>query len=314
MGRSLKHLSESVGLRIAHISDLHFGYFTLSPLQFFSKRFVGNIHLGLSRCRTFAPKRLFNLFAEALKTFNVDLVVITGDLTTTTHKKELALALDLFHELEESGMCVLALPGNHDHYTSQAFRKKDFYDYFTNDPSPARGNFSENLENHRLEVYPIARKLWLINLDTALPTSLFASHGLFSEALEERLLHTLEKIPKKDRIVLCNHYPFIDIESRENHALRRRKALESLLKQHPQIVLYLHGHTHRHSIADLRDIGLPITCDAGSVSLRQMPTFNLINITKDGCEIEAMCGEWLSSHMVWKLFREERYSFTREKT
>lgn len=309
MARSLKQLSCGVGLRIAHISDLHFGYFSLSPLQFLSKRFVGNIHFGLSRWREFAPKRLFHLFAKTLVSQNVDLVVITGDLTTTTHPKELGHALDFFHELEEADLCVLALPGNHDHYTSRAFREKHFYEYFTNDPSVVKEHFPEQLETERLEVHLISKGLWLINLDTALSTALLSSHGIFPKALEMRLDKVLASIPDEERVVLCSHYPFIDIEQKPSHALERGEALEALIKRHPKVVLYLHGHTHRHSIANLNDINLPIVCDAGSVSLRKEPTYNLIDITQSGCEITAMRGEWLSKQIVWRPFREERFDF-----
>jgi len=307
MARSFKQLMHGVGLRIAHISDVHFGHFTLSPLQFFSKRFIGNAHLGLSRWREFAPRRLYHHFARTLVSQNVDLVVITGDLTTTTHKKELGLALDFFHELEEAGLCVLALPGNHDHYTSRAFREKHFYEYFTNDPSPS--NPTDRLETQRLEVYPISRGVWLIALDTAIPTSLLSSHGLFPEALEMRLEQILSALPKEDSIILCSHYPYIDIEQRPKHALQRGEALEALLLRHPQVVLYLHGHTHRHTLADLRETGLPITLDAGSVSLRENPTYNLIDMTRDGCEIEAMRGTWRGNHTEWAPFKSERFTF-----
>jgi hypothetical protein len=77
------------------------------------------------------------------------------------------------------------------------------------------------------------------------------------------------------------------------------------LQRFDQIKLYLHGHTHRHIIADLRASQLPIVVDSGSTSQKEGATWNLIDITAAGCSISAYKKEpeeWKQhsqSHFTW---------------
>ena len=73
------NIKEKSSLRIAHLSDLHFSKFTLSPSQFFSKRFLGNANLLFSRGRAFKPHKIVG-FGDFLDQIRVDLVIISGDL------------------------------------------------------------------------------------------------------------------------------------------------------------------------------------------------------------------------------------------
>ncbi|MFI0478727.1 MAG: hypothetical protein ACH349_06395, partial [Candidatus Rhabdochlamydia sp.] len=60
--------------------------------------------------------------------------------------------------------------------------------------------------------------------------------------------------------------------------LKRSEALCDLIKKFPQVNLYLHGHTHRHCIADLRQSGLPIILDSGSIIEKKTGSWNLIEL------------------------------------
>jgi 3',5'-cyclic AMP phosphodiesterase CpdA len=103
--------------------------------------------------------------------------------------------------------------------------------------------------------------------------------------LEQKLEKALQQIPSDHQIILLNHFPLFSIES-SRKSLIRKEALKKLLERFPNVKLFLHGHTHRHSIADLRSSNLPIILDSGSAAQKNNGTWNLIDIHPQGCEVE----------------------------
>lgn len=291
-------------LHIAHISDLHFSELNYSPAQFFSKRWIGNLNFIFSRKKIFEPAQLTPL-PSLFKEFGVDHVVISGDLSTTSLDEEFRQASQFINQLTGKGMSVFSLPGNHDHYTKSAYKNQKFYDFFncayTLEDHPI---YSYNLKKHKVAAKHLGHKWWLISLDTALATSLVSSRGYFSPELEKNLEEVIALIPKDNSIILVNHFPFFNHES-PRKALVRGESLLSLIRKHENIKLYLHGHTHQHCIADLRDNGLPIISDSGSVTHRKSGTWNLFEITPEKCEIKAFRWEdgWQQNNQAtftWK--------------
>ena len=284
--------------RFAHISDLHFSRLTWNPAQFFSKRWLGNLNLFLSRRHRFSAEYLSSL-PSLLKELHVDAVIITGDLTSTSHESEFSQAKQF---IESLGQKVYLLPGNHDQYTKGAYKKQLFYQFFDplySETSPL------NLKEDGLSLIEFAKGWWLIGLDTAIATSLLSSNGYFSPELEIKLESALQQIPSNHNVVLVNHFPIFSNES-SRKSLLRKEALKAVIERHPQIKLFLHGHTHRHCIANLQNSGLPIIVDSGSIAQNESGSWNLIDITPHGCEIEAykiQNGSWhpsQKSHFQWK--------------
>lgn len=270
-------------IRIAHLSDLHFGCLSLSPLQFFSKRWIGNLNLLFQRNKQFQPQKLKD-FGNYLHSQEVSGVIITGDLTTTSTRKEYTLAKNWIESLRQKGLWVMTLPGNHDHYTKKAYRQKRYYRYFDNGNSlPKWGKYS--LEKDGMEVYLLG-DFWLVVLDTTLATPWFSASGVFSSSLEKKLEHFLEQEAGEKRVILCNHFPLFDNGNKRNQ-LFRREAFQTLLKRFPQVCLYLHGHNHRSCIADLRPSLLPIILDSGSISYQDRSSFHILTLSSDECKIEA---------------------------
>ncbi len=292
-------------LKIAHISDLHFGKFSLNPFQLFSKRWVGNLNLLFKRQREFKPENLEN-FAEELKAQGVEGVIITGDFTTTSTHQEFALAKTFVKYLEKEGFWVIAVPGNHDHYTKRAYREKRFHQFI---PCCHKLDHfgSWTLKKDHIEVFH-QKGYWVIALDTTLATALFSAGGDFSEKIENTLDKVLGSLPKGEPVILCNHFPFFDNGSPRNH-LKRKEALKNILEKYPSIKLYLHGHNHRNCIADLRASGLPIVSDSGSTAHTKNPTWNLFSLMDTGCDAtvfskDPSSKEWqkTSTHTFsWKL-------------
>jgi 3',5'-cyclic AMP phosphodiesterase CpdA len=270
--------------RFAHISDLHFSSLFFTPTQFFSKRWVGNLNLLLNRKKNFEHKSLYSLI-PLFQELKVDAVLLTGDLTTTSHEVEFEMAKQFIDALESAKLRVFCIPGNHDHYTRSAYRNQHFYRYFNimHHASDAKSFFK--LKEDKVCVTHLGKQWWLIALDSSLATSLFSSHGVFSEQIQAKLEHALSFLPPDQKIIMLNHFPFFDEENK--NALHRADALRSILQRHKQIKLYLHGHTHRHIVADLRPSDLPIVIDSGCTAQKKGGTWNLIDITQEGCEVSA---------------------------
>lgn len=282
-------------MRIAQISDFHFTHITWNPFRLFSKRLFGNLYWLFNRKKIFFPEQLAplpKLFTE----LQVDWVLLGGDFTTTSLKEEFKKAVQFVSKISQPW---IAIPGNHDHYTRRSHRQKHYYRYLSN--RPARF-FS--LEKQGVEAHLISPNWWIVALDTAHPTPPHSSEGLFSEALEKNLETLLKLIPSQDAILLFNHYPFFQNDASHRN-LRRGEELQKLLQRHPRIRIYAHGHTHRHTIADLQANQLPLILDSGCPAQGQ-GTWNLIDFASQGCTVTSY--QWDNQ---WKPFRTEEISWKR---
>lgn len=255
-------------MRLAHLSDLHFG---ASTWNLFSKRILGTLNWLLRRRHDFIHERLDPLPA-LFSELKVDLILVTGDLTTTGLPAELCAAQEALGRFEQP---LLLLPGNHDQYTRGSFRRKTFYKWCANPTT------TYSLREHGLEHHVLANGWNLILLDTAPATPLRFSGGHFSPALEARLETLLASL--QGPTLVANHFPYF-LTPKRDHRLLRGEALEQLLARH-RVRLYLHGHTHRHILANLQPSGLPITLDAGSATYRRQATFNILDLTAQECTV-----------------------------
>jgi Icc-related predicted phosphoesterase len=139
---------------------------------------------------------------------------------------------------------------------------------------------------------------------------LFSSYGIFDQQLEERLKKGLLQLPKEDLVIMCNHFPLHKGKKRKRHELIGSIKLEALLKQFPNVKLYLHGHNHTHQIMDLRDEHLPICIDAGSAAHQHKGSFNLYDVTQERIVIHGMqAHHFLPPNIHWEKFFEQTYEF-----
>ena len=275
---------ETKVFRIAHISDLHFSTFTWSPTQFFSKRWVGNANLLFRRMKEFCHSQL-NELTQVFIEKKIDLLIVTGDLSTTSKKNEFLLAQAFLNKIKNAGVEVITLPGNHDHYTKLDYKNQTFYDFFKSSISKSEDIFSDiNLKDQKISVKKLPDGYWLVALDTSLATPLLSCHGNFSEQIEDSLRKVLTSIADEDKVILANHFPIFTSDSKHKHLLRDN-ALRQVLSEFPKVKVYLHGHTHRHSIADLRNAGLPIILDSGCTSHKKKGSWNLLELNKQTCKI-----------------------------
>ncbi|MBN4067174.1 metallophosphoesterase [Simkania negevensis] len=293
-------------LRLAHLSDIHFGHITLSPSQFLSKRWLGNLNLLLHRRYIYQYDAVYQL-PLLLREYDVDLVCISGDLTTTALEQEYSIAAEFVRMLEAEGMTVLLIPGNHDHYTREAFKSKLFYQYFHIPQNKIDASLPHySLKEDRICCTQLNEIWWWIGLDTTLSTPLLSAFGLFSDELAERLHAVLEAIPDQAHVVVANHYPIIS-HAPKSRQLRNSEKLEKVLLEHPQVKIYLHGHEHQHRIIDCRNQHRFYQLNSGSCSHDTQGAFHLVDLMPHQCRAlvfrwkklsENESKEWMPFHQV----------------
>ena len=305
MSSTGQHIPLETPLRFVHLSDLHFATPSLRLQDFLSKRWIGNLNAIISRKNEFITERL-NPLVDFFKKLQVGYVVISGDLSTTSHEKEFVKAQEFVKNLSAEKMQVFTLPGNHDHYTKKAFKQRLFYDYFETAPTEQLDS-SFNLKEHGVSMNFLGKNWWLACLDTSLATSLISSRGCFSQELEMRLEEALSSVPSDHKIMMANHFPFFNHDN-PRKMLVGGKRLQKLLLRYPNVKLYLHGHTHRHCLADLRVSGLPIILDSGSTTHRELGTWNLIEISPSQCTVQVFKWNPLASP-PWELSKQASFKW-----
>lgn len=289
-------------MRIAQISDFHYTQMTWNPFRLFSKRLFGNLNWLIQRKSEFSREPLEAL-PKLFENLGVDWVLLGGDFTSTAVKEEYVLARQFVSKISQPW---IAIPGNHDHYTYWSFKKKRFYRYFSNPPKPisCSADFF-TLKDQGIEAHQISFEEWIVALDTARATNPYSSRGIFSTKLEAYLKEILQLIPEDAHITVLNHYPFFQNDE-TRRTLERGEALMELIQKDKRIQLYLHGHTHRHTIADLQPNNLPVILDSGSCAKKNKGTWNLIDLQPNGCEISVYT--W---NKAWQKTRTEIFEWTR---
>lgn len=290
-------------MRIAQVSDFHYTQMTWNPFRLFSKRLFGNLNWLFKRKSEFSREPLKKL-PELFKDLKVDFILLGGDFTSTAVKEEYVLAKQFISNLSQPW---IAIPGNHDHYTYWSFKTKRFYQYLNNQRKgiSCSADFF-TLKDHGVEAHLISSNEWVVALDTARATNPYSSRGLFSKKLEAYLTEILQLIPKSAHITLLNHYPFFQNDERRR-TLERGDALRELIQKDGRIRLYLHGHTHRHTIANLQPNDLPLILDSGSCAKKNRGTWNLIDLSSNHCEVSVYT--W---NKDWQKTRTETFLWTRE--
>ena len=123
-------------MRILHFGDLHVWQLQVEWNDpFYPKRFLGGANLLLNRRKRFPPA-LGQAVLHQIAQEEADLVVFSGDLTTTALRAEFALAQSLLAPLQEKwGERFFILPGNHDRYPPALFAISSTNAFFPPVPS-----------------------------------------------------------------------------------------------------------------------------------------------------------------------------------
>lgn len=253
-------------MRIAHATDIH--WTVPAPLgRLASKRFLGVMNQVVGGRGKHFERRVQQGLVDHLVGLSPDLVVITGDLTTTALDEEFALAREELAPVLQATPTFI-IPGNHDLYTRGAQRESRIVKHF----GPWMHGNSPHGPVTRLDLGPVT----VLGLDPN------RAHVLSSGWLPDSQLRGLAdalRDPALDGqvVVLAIHYPILDrrgaVYDGLNHGLRNGRALIEVLRQAPRRPhAILHGHEHHGFTVglDLGDVTIPIY-DCGSSGYAFLP-------------------------------------------
>ena len=266
-------------VRLAHFSDVHLSghRFGWTRRDVLSKKATGWLNvklLGRGRRFRHAPT-----VAEALvhefRTRQFDQLVFSGDATKLAFESEFAAAASRLHVGHPDLPPGIAVPGNHDYYTTQSYLAGYFEKHF------APWQHGERVGE---EPYPFARKVgpvWLIAVNSSTPNFW---HWDASGAVGEDQLARLRDLGRTlgpGLRVLVTHYPLRAAHGKlepRPHRLRDHGPVLEAAKE-IGVSLWLHGHIHHGFVLrPSAGIPFPVIC-AGSTTQSKHWTYNDYTIT-----------------------------------
>lgn len=222
--------------------------------------------------RQFAYKKQYaDQFIDVASKLHPDTIVISGDLTTTAHPKELELSLAFIKKLQTFTK-VYCIPGNHDAYLLDS--KPLWYAHLQK-----AGVDYTALYQKGSQVVPLDKSNVLLLVDNAIPTPFFFSNGRITQQQRLNIQKHLEQIPSTTTIILANHFPYHCNNPRKD--LKGKELYASLFAQFPNIKLYLSGHLHHQKVDATKQ---PYQLDAGSLTEEKGGFFS-IDLAKEGIKV-----------------------------
>lgn len=221
-------------MRLALIGDIHSFTLRLHPRRMLSRRIMGQSNLWLNRRFRFNHGLLDALF-EQVRAIEPDLVLLSGDVTTTSLEDEFLDVERYLRPLSEQFRTIL-VPGNHDRYTFRAAKARRI-------ERMMHGILPDEFPHFEA----LTDKWRLLALDSATPGFMLSRGALGPTQMQGTLEHLEEMTADQGVIVLC-HYPVAlpaGIPNSWAHALAEERRLRQMLGSTPGRVVFLHGHVHR---------------------------------------------------------------------
>lgn len=265
-------------LRIAHCSDIHLLQLKgTAPWSYLNKRLTGAANLMLKRGRKHDGS-VFETLVQQVRALEVDRLVITGDLVN------LSLPSEFEHvklTLQEAGIDVTVIPGNHDTYTQRSARKNLFEFYL--------GRFMEG-ERVSGHAYPFIQRydgdVALIGTSTAIPRPVLDARGRLGPGQLKRLERMLVSLANEARLrVVLIHHPPLEGASKTGHELIDLQEFGDVIRR-AGADLVLFGHEHKlieGRIGDAVVHGIT-SGTARSQSERYRAAFSVYGLSADGFE------------------------------
>lgn len=230
---------------LLHLTDFHFWEVVYNPFRFLNKRFIGNINVFMRRRHEFFMDRA-EAYADYAGGLGAPDALLTGDFTSTATAPEFEMARQFVLRLEGHGVKPVAIPGNHDVYTFESVRKKQFQKFFESwmpeQPLPCT--------IHLRGGTPV------VLVPTVRP-NIMSSQGYVGPQVIREVSLLLDAI--EGPAIVAAHYPLIHKVGSYVAPVGRRllnaDGLKDAIGKHPHPVLYLAGHNHRFHIE--RDGGFP---------------------------------------------------------
>lgn len=265
-------------LRIAHCSDIHLlDLKGTRPWSYINKRLTGAANLLLNR-GTKHDGRVFERMVQRIRELDIDRLVVTGDLTNLSLPSEFA---HVKRQLDDAGMEVTVIPGNHDTYTRGSARK-NLFEYYL-------GRFMEG-ERVAGHAYPFIQRfdddVALVGTSTAIARPVLDARGRLGPGQLKRLERMLVALANEARLrVVLIHHPPLPNASKQGHELLDLEAFGDVIRR-AGADLVLFGHEHKLIEGRIGDaIVHGITSGtARSDRERYRAAFSVYGLTADGFE------------------------------
>ena len=222
-------------VKIGHLTDLHVQDWSDFHLcDVFTKRLTGFANYKFFR-GSHHKNGVLALAVEKLVLAAPDLVIVTGDLSNVGFRSEWKAAKRLLRPLENAGIALRVIPGNHDYYVHQS----------------ASGRFESYFRKWQSgKEYPqVARSgaVSCILLNSARVTPLFTAFGAIDPAQRERFVEMCEsERAAGQRLLVALHHHLTPAPHKRYDGLRELKGATSFLDLITQMKpdLVIHGHNH----------------------------------------------------------------------
>lgn len=221
-------------MRIALIGDVHLYTLEVHPKHLLSKRLFAHTNLLLNRRHRF-NHALLPALVERVKWLEPGMTLFSGDVSTSSLKREFEDLLAVVKPLADSMECVL-VPGNHDRYTFASRRSR---------------RIETLLHEVMPDAFPYTYALqpgWtLLALDSAVPNRVF-SRGALGREQCAKALEVIANVPADEALLVLCHYPCSlppRVPSAWSHDLKEAVALRNALAECKGRVVFVHGHIHK---------------------------------------------------------------------
>ncbi len=221
-------------MRIVLIGDIHAYRLLVMPWQLIGKRLIGQANLWLNRRHRF-DHSLVDRVVEHASSFNPDLILLSGDLTTTALTGEFD---DIAQQLAPvtSRFPTVIVPGNHDRYTFASKRQRTMEARLPSIVPDGWPYFRQ-----------IAERWYLLALDSAVPR-IFNSRGRVGREQLRCARKLISYLTERDGLIVLCHYPLKSppraLPLTWDHKLGDSRRLRKMLTRCPARIVYMHGHIH----------------------------------------------------------------------
>ena len=296
------------------VSDLHY----LDPsLYRGSELFLTALRRGDGKIPQFGEELLSALYQEILRE-NPDALIVTGDLTFNGEKSSHTALAGWFKTVEDAGVPVWIIPGNHDINTASpvGFADKSWYSVepvAPEDFAQIYADFMEPGDAGFCYTAKVSSSLWVAMTDVSWYQDQAQTFGLFTG----RHAAWLENVLKNARdagakVITATHHSLLPHTafSRESFLMFGNETMASLVRQYG-VQLNLSGHLHIQHIA--RENGL---ADAALGAFCIWPhRYAVVTCSGSGgpvYESRTLCSQFLPDGFT-EMSRKWFYGIAREK-
>ena len=276
--------AEADELVITVANDLHYNV-TYTTMTSHKANSVNEdfAHIGLDTRLPHEAKAIIDAFAEQVKASDSDFLIIPGDITDRGKPEEVAYMVALFEQIEDAGIKVYVVPGNHD--VVQRNKAQFMIDY-------ADFGYNEALEKDTKSasyVVDLNDEYRLIAIDST--TEGTGAHSVYEERLQWISQQGEKAKAAGKKLIGMHHQNFLDhmLMSnlvQPNGVVTAKSTAAKEVYAKAGIKYVFTGHTHDHDIASYTAEDGTVIYDAVTGSLNALGSYYRVVTFGDNVKFE----------------------------